>query len=350
MQVSGTAVLFGASQSERELWDAFVASHPAGHLLQSYAWGELKSAFGWETVRLALQEGEHLRAAAQVLFRHLPGTALAYIPRGPVLDWQDKEAAAALFAAMAAAGRRRGAAFLKVEPNLPDTPQARAHLQALGLRPARTVQPRATLVIDLLGDEELLAQMKPKTRYNVRLAMRRGVTVRPAAAASEVDLFYDMLLETGRRDSFGVHRPEYYRSVYRLLNQADMAVLLFAEREGRVLAGLWAAAWGSEAIYLYGASRADGQEHMPSYLLQWEAMRWARERGCTHYDLWGIPDSVARGTDPRQSFPKKNVRDGLWGVYRFKQGFGGRTACTVGAYDLPYRPWLYRLYRGLLGG
>lgn len=337
------------SGQEREGWDAFVAGHPRGHLLQSYAWGELKGAFGWETLRLALLEEGEIRACAQVLFRCLPLVSLAYVPRGPLVDWADEEATAALLEAIAAAGRSRRAIFLKVEPNLPDAPAHHERLRRMGLRPASTVQPRSTLVVDLATDEEeILARMKSKTRYNVRLAGRRGVTVRPSAGPEDVERFYDLLLETADRNEFGIHTQDYYQAVYRHFNRAGWGTLLFAEREGATLAALWAVAFGGEAIYMYGASQREGRRHMPTYLLQWEAMRWAKARGCTRYDLWGIPDSVLRGDDERADLEEKNVRDGLWGVYRFKKGFGGEPKRTVGAYDRVYHPWVYRFYRALL--
>ncbi len=336
--------------TDAETWDAFLLAHPQGHLLQSFAWGELKGAFGWEPLRLALVEGGETRAVAQVLFRRMAGVSLAYIPRGPVVDWADEEAVGLLLEGVARAGRARRVLFFKVEPNLPDTPEAHARMRMLGFVSARTVQPRSTIVVDLRPDEEaFLARMKPKTRYNIRLAGRRGVVVRPARGPEEVDLFYDLLRETARRDRFGIHTLDYYHALYRLFNQAGRGALLFAGREGETLAGLWVVAFGQETIYMYGASHEQGQRHMPTYLLQWEAMRWARAQGCTRYDLWGIPESVAQGEDPREHLPEKNVRDGLWGVYRFKQGFGGEVWSSVGAYDRPCRPWLYRVYRSFLG-
>ncbi|MGB9723618.1 MAG: lipid II:glycine glycyltransferase FemX [Chloroflexia bacterium] len=335
---------------EERRWDAFVAGHPGGHLLQSAAWGALKSAFGWEAVRLAVLEGGEMRAAAQVLFRRFPGFSLAYVPRGPVVDWEDTETLEVLLEGLERAGRARGALVLKIEPNRPEEAGFSERLRRLGFLPGRPVQPRSTWVVDLEGtEEEWLSRMKPKTRYNIRLAGRRGVRVRPACGPEEVDLFYDLLQETARRDAFGIHTRPYYQAVYHRLCESGLGVLLFAEREGEVLAALLAASWGREAIYLYGASRSRGQEHMPSYLLQWEAMRWARSRGCTRYDLWGIPDSVLEGGDEREERREKNVREGMWGVYRFKQGFGGRPLRTVGAYDRPGRPFLYRLYRRVLG-
>lgn len=335
---------------EERRWDAFIQEHPGGHLLQGTAWGRLKSAFGWEALRLAVMEGGEIRAAAQVLFRRFPGFSLAYVPRGPVVDWEDEEALEVLLKGMERAGRARRAIFLKIEPNRPEEAGFSERLRRLGFLPGRPVQPRSTLVVDLEGPEEaLLARMKPKTRYNIRLAGRRGVQVRPARGAEEVALFYDLLQETARRDAFGIHTQAYYQTAYHLLCEGGLGVLLFAEREGEALAALMAASWGREAIYLYGASRSRGQEHMPSYLLQWEAMRWARSQGCTRYDLWGIPDSVLEGGDEREERREKNVRNGMWGVYRFKQGFGGRPLRTVGAYDRPGYPFLYRLYRKALG-
>ncbi len=335
---------------EEYRWDAFIREHPGGHLLQSTAWGRLKSAFGWEVLRLAVLAGKEIRAAAQVLFRRFPGFSLAYVPRGPVVAWEDEAVLGVLLEGLVRAGRSRRSLFLKIEPNRPEDTGLSERLHRLGFFPGRPVQPRSTLVVDLEGTEEaLLARMKPKTRYNIRLAGRRGVQVRPARGPEEVALFYELLLETARRDAFGIHVQPYYQTAYHLLCERGNGVLLFAEREKKVLAALMAAAWGREAIYLYGASHSRGQEHMPSYLLQWEAMRWARSRGCIRYDLWGIPDSVLEGGDEREERREKNIRDGMWGVYRFKQGFGGRPLRTVGAYDRPVSPCLYRLYRRVLG-
>ncbi|MBN1484455.1 MAG: peptidoglycan bridge formation glycyltransferase FemA/FemB family protein [Chloroflexia bacterium] len=338
------------SEQQRADWDRFVAGHPQGHLLQSFAWGELKNAFGWEPLRLALLRQGQIQAAAQVLFRRLPLVSLAYVPRGPLLDWQDRAVTAAMLQAIAKAARSRRGIFLKIEPNRPDEPALHERLRGLGLRVGRCVQPRSSMLVDLRGSEEdLLASFKSKTRYNVRLAGRRGVTVRTAQSPADVNLFYEMLRETATRDAFGVHNQSYYQDFYRLFNQAGHGTLLFAEHQGQILAALWAAACGPEAIYMYGASRSEGQRHMPTYLLQWEAIRWAREQGCSRYDLWGIPDSIAQGQDERETLNEKNVRDGLWGVYRFKQGFGGEMVRTVGAYDHPYQRGLYWLYRQTLG-
>ncbi|MCC7362581.1 MAG: peptidoglycan bridge formation glycyltransferase FemA/FemB family protein [Anaerolineales bacterium] len=327
-------------------WDVNMAAHPAGHLLQTTPWGRLKSEFGWAAEVVAPTAA----AGALVLYRRLPlGLCLAYVPRGPVLDWADPAALPGLLPALAAAARKRGALCLKLEPGLNDTPAHIAWLTGLGLRPSpHTVQPRRSLVIDLRPAEPaILAAMKPKTRYNIGLAAKKGVTVRraptelgQAAASADVERFIALMAETGRRDGFGVHAPEYYRRAFALFAPSGQAVLALAEYQGAALAGVMAFALGKQAWYFYGASSDQERARMAPYLAQWEALRWARAQGAETYDLWGVPD--ADEAELEAGFEAR--RDGLWGVYRFKRGWGGRLTRTVGAWDWVYNPLLYRAY------
>ncbi|HOG47996.1 MAG TPA: peptidoglycan bridge formation glycyltransferase FemA/FemB family protein [Anaerolineae bacterium] len=320
-------------------WDEFASAHPHGHLLQSWAWGDLKARFGWQPLRLAVSDGSGLVAGAQVLLRRLPYRSLAYVPRGPVIDPGDNEAAAALLPAMLEVARRRGAIALKVEPPWLDAPTAEAWWAGQGFaRTRQTVQPRRTIIVDLRPSEEaLLAQMKPKWRYNVRLASRKGVTVRQGTAA-DLAVFHTLMVETGARDSFGVHTPAYYEAALRFASPAGSAALFLAEHEGQVLAGLMAFAFGTQATYMYGASSNHERQRMPNHLLQWEAMRWAKARGCTSYDLWGIAD-----------LEPDSPSAALGGVERFKAGFGGSTVRYAGAFDYVYSPLVYRAFSWLWG-
>ncbi|HSB89467.1 MAG TPA: peptidoglycan bridge formation glycyltransferase FemA/FemB family protein [Anaerolineales bacterium] len=313
-----------------DAWEAFLARHPDAHLLQSAAWGELKAHFGWEPVRLASSN-----AGAQLLLRRLaPGLTLAYVPRGPVGPWLS-----ALLPDLVAECRARGAFALKVEPEAPEGDPLETSLPAHGfLRAKHAIQPRRTIMVDLAGSEdELLDRMHPKTRYNIRLSERKGVQVRPW---DDLRTFHHLLQSTGERDAFGVHSEAYYRRAYELFHARGECELLVAEHDGRPLAALMVFARGSTAWYFYGASSSEGRNLMPTYALQWEAMRWARGRGCSRYDLWGVPD------EPESVLESEFTRrqDGLWGVYRFKRGFGGQLARTAGAWDLVLRPGLYRLY------
>jgi len=336
----------GSPSLDDARWDAFVAAHPAGHVLQLCPWGALKARFGWQAVRLAVEKDGRLRAGAQVLFRRLPlGRTLAYVPKGPVLDFTDDATATQLWAALHGLARSRRAVLLKVEPELPDDPALAGRLRDWGFRPSlQTVQPRRTLWVDLMADKEaILANMKSKTRYNVRLAARKGVWVREGTR-DDFDAFCALMQATGARDGFAVHSRAYYEAVHGLFVPADLARLFLAFYGDELLGGLMAFACGDKAWYFYGASSDRHRNRMPSYRLQWEAMQWAKARGCTAYDLWGIPDEDETALEAQ--FTERH--DGLWGVYRFKRGFGGRVHRYLGAYDTVYAPLWYKLYAALV--
>ena len=322
-----------------QVWDAFVEAHPRGHFLQLSGWGQFKATFGWEAVRVGLFEGDQILAGAQILLRPLTRLPIAprfaYIPKGPVVDWNRRDLVDVLFQAIHAEARRRYAVMLRLEPELRDAPAHRSRLQALGLTPSlRWIQPRTTVWIDLTPDEEaILKRMKQKWRYNVRLAGRKGVAVREGDA-DDVEAFIALMQATGERKAFGVHAPDYYRAFWRIFAPSGRAALLLAEFEGEPLAGIMVGRLGRQAYYFYGASGNRHRNLMPSHRLQWEAMRWARARGCTSYDLWGVPDAVA--DDPDAPIP--NPPEGMWGVWRFKRGFGGQVVRYVGAWDRGYWP------------
>lgn len=302
------------------------------HLLQTEAWGALKTGFGWQWLTVA---------ETVVLLRRLPlGLTLAYIPRGPRLAWDDPAAAAAALAAVHTACRARGAIFLKIEPDLPDTPAHTATLAGLGFHPSpQTIQPRRSLIVDLRGTEEdVLGRMRQKTRYNIRLAPKKQVTCR---ATDDVAAFNALLQVTGRRDGFGVHTPAYYEAAYARFHPSGQCALFLAEYAGAPLAGVMAFHLAGRAWYFYGASSDHERQRMAPYLAQWEAMRWARAQGAQVYDLWGVPDEDEAALEA--GFETRS--DGLWGVYRFKRGWGGHLVRTVGAWDRPYQPALYQAYR-----
>ncbi|MBI4302438.1 MAG: peptidoglycan bridge formation glycyltransferase FemA/FemB family protein [Chloroflexi bacterium] len=329
-------------------WDALVADLPQAHFLQSYEWGQFKSHFGWSVERWAQESGRRSVAAAQVLFRRTPLGTMAYVPRGPLVALDDEVEARPFLSALLEVARRRRAIFIKMEPSGRET---RALLSA-GFRPSPlTIQPKTTMVVDLTPDISVIASaQKPKTRYNIGLAARKGVQV-TEGGTGELPIFYRLLRETGTRDDFPIHSRDYYEQAFRILG--DKLRLFLASYQGEILAGIIVAIFGREAIYLYGASASHHRQLMPNYLLQWEAMKWAKGQGCTSYDLWGIPDE-APGTSLSEAV---NRRGGLWGVYRFKQGFGGNLVVHGGALDYvcsPARYWLWtqiapRLQR-LLGG
>lgn len=319
-----------------DTWDDLVAQDPRGHLLQTWAWGELKGAFGWFPVRFAVERDGALVAGAQVLYRRIGPVRLGYIPRGPVLVQDDPEVLEVLWRAVHRRSRRMRAVSLKVEPEWRDEfAQRHDSLTAHGFRPSsECIQPRRTIIVDLsASEEEILARMKPKWRYNVRLSARRGIVVRPGEI-SDTDAFYRLMRVTGQRDQFAIHSLDYYRRAMELFVSSQRVCLLLAYYEDQLLAGLIAYAFNKHSWYMYGASSNAYRQLMPNHQLQWRAMQWARERGCTQYDLWGVADE-----DPA------SPTAALSGVQRFKAGFGGEVVRYVGAYDYVYSVSLSRLMR-----
>ena len=311
-------------------WETFLDGHPEAHLLQTVAWATLKSRFGWEAH--VVQAGE---TGAMVLLRQLvPGFKLAYIPRGPV-----GSDLLHLLSSIDTFCLERSVFELKVEPDARWNAELAQKLETAGLQPSpQAIQPTRTIVVDLRPEEgEILSRMKQKTRYNIRLAARKGISVRPW---SNIGGFASMMDETAARDEFGAHSQSYYQTAYDLFHPDGSCELFVAEFNGDPLAALMVFARGARSWYFYGASRSAHREKMPTYLLQWEAMRWAKARGCESYDLWGIPDHDER--DLEREFQDRS--DGLWGVYRFKRGFGGEVVRSMGAWDRIYQPLRYRAF------
>lgn len=311
------------------------------HLLQSPYWQTFKSQFNWAGRSISLPD---CTAPVSILFRRLPlGLNFAYVPKGPTINWQDNRAVETALRELKRAGRQRGTFFLKVEPDAAADPAVTDAFRRAGFTPGRTVQPQATVLVNIaLPEETILAEMKPKCRYNIRLAQKKGVTVRPGTA-EDVAVFYRLSLITGNRDGFGIHPPDYYRAVFESFPPENRALLLACYAD-EPLAGLMVFAWQGRAYYLYGASGDQHRNLMPAYLLQWEAIRWAKAQNCAVYDLWGIPNAPLETLEAE--FEQRN--DGLWGVYRFKRGFGGAVAYSAGAFDFVYHRPLYALFTRLL--
>jgi len=321
-------------------WNRELLALPGYHALQTWQWGLVKSRFGWQMHPLRFLDGEKAVGQALLLTRNLPGLPwrLAYTPRGPLFPYEDADLTAALLSALQREARRRRALFLKIDPDIdPNSVAGRAlreRLSASGWRfSPQQIQFRNTALLDLSADEgTLLAGMKQKSRYNVRLAARKGVRVEIGTEA-DFPAFYSLYQETAARDRFLIRPYAYYETAWRTFRRAGMGVLLlaFVPGEENAVAGLFLFLFGRKAWYMYGASSSRGRKLMPNYLLQWEAMRWAKAHGVVTYDLWGAPEQLTE-SDP------------MWGVYRFKIGLGATFREGLGAWDYPFHRSAYRLY------
>jgi peptidoglycan pentaglycine glycine transferase (the first glycine) len=363
-------------------WNKLIASLPGSHLLQTWEWGQVKAQFGWKPQGIAWSETStgtiayttfagisslpnRPLAAALILQRTLPIGGFAvrlrvlYVPKGPILDWANAPLQITVLDDLQALARQSGAIFIKIDPDvrlgegLPGQPgsqedpigfEVTAHLKERGWRFSdEQIQFRNTVLIDLSpSEEEMLGRMKQKTRYNIHLAERKGVSVRVGTPA-DWGLLYHMYAKTSLRDGFVIRGEEYYRTVWNTFSSnppapnasVPMIEPLIAEVAGEPVAAVIVYRFAGKAWYLSGMSVDAHREKMPNYLLQWEAMRRAKAAGCCIYDLWGAPEAF-------------NEMDPLWGVFRFKEGLGGRVVRTLGAWDYPARPVIYRLYSQIL--
>jgi peptidoglycan pentaglycine glycine transferase (the first glycine) len=343
------------SISDRAQWNAAVTSLPGAHLLQSWEWGELKRKYGWEAHRLLWKdERGNPFAAAQILQRSLPLPGIGrrfsifYCPRGPALQWSEAALRSKVLEDLGCFTLNQKAVFLKIDPGFPlsfsdansseklvEYPAGRsvlASLEELGWRPSgEQIQFRNTFLLDLSKTEAaILSGMKQKTRYNIRLADRRGVSVRQGDV-NDFDLLYQMYAETSIRDGFAIRDPAYYHEAWGSFIQAGLAQPFIAQVNETPVAAVIVYRFADTALYMYGMSREQHREKMPNYLLQWEAIRWAKEQGCSKYDFWGAPETL-------------DAQDPLWGLYRFKSGFGTQFVRSPGAWDYVTKPLLYWFY------
>ena len=321
-------------------WDAFVTAQPHAHLLQLSSWGDLKSRFGWKSKLIALAHEDEIRAGALVLLKRLPlgFGEMAYVPMGGYLT--DSELYPQLWQAIR---NETGASFLKLEPG--NFPAAADHdLASMGFQPSpQTIQPRSTIIIDITADDDtILKRMNQGTRRKIRKSLSNEVIIEAGSRADLEDVNH-LMQETGERNAFGVHSSAYFDAVYEIF-MPRYGVMLLARHAGDLLAAIMVFVLGDTAWYLYGASARTKGNLYASYGIQWAAIQWAKQRGCRYYDLWGVPDLDAATLEA--TF--KDRKDGLWGVYGFKRGWGGEIRRSLGAWDLAFNPLVYTAYRTAL--
>jgi peptidoglycan pentaglycine glycine transferase (the first glycine) len=338
--------LVSPTESQREAWNAFAAQAPFFAMIQSWEWGEFKEKLGWRVVRLAIEEQEQILASAQMLIKPIPSglVSVAYVPGGPLGNWQDKATMSRLLAELVRVAQQHRAIFLRIEPAHLNNPATHQFLCQQGFRSnPYTNQPRTTIILDLTLDlDDILKQMRKKTRQYIRRAAREGVTVR-IGGRKELSAFYDLMRITGRRGGFSPRIRDYYEYEWQTLASNERAILLMAYYQDQLLAGRMAFCFGNRAAEFHAGSSNEYTHLRPNYLLVWEAIKWAKAQGCRTYDLWGIPDEVGQAVYEGKDLPKKERTDGLWGVYRFKRGFSEKVVYYMGAHDYVFSRPLYWL-------
>ncbi|HHY13954.1 MAG TPA: peptidoglycan bridge formation glycyltransferase FemA/FemB family protein [Thermoanaerobacterales bacterium] len=326
---------------DRELFNDFMSTGPKSHVLQSYEWGELKELTDWKPIRLLVKDGEKIRAGISILKRPGPmGTSIYYAPRGPVADFNDTEALDFLLKDIKARARKDGAILLKIDPDIPisEKEPVEKYLKTRGFKSTTKdlnfegVQPRFVFRLPLEKPlDEIMMSFHRKTRYNIRLAGRRGVEIRDNCTREDLKKFYEILLVTSERDEFLVRDYIYYEQIWDKLIEKGIAKLFMAEYKGKPIAGTIAFIFGKKAWYIYGASSNKHRNVMPNYAIQWAMIEWAKENDCIMYDFRGVSGDLSPDNP-------------LYGLYRFKKGFNGEFTEFIGEYDLPFSKPLYILW------
>ncbi len=358
-------------------WNSIISHLPNPHFLQTFEWGQVKARYGWTpfyavwfadgsfsiTSQLADPQSTTPVAACLILKRAIPirgfaaRVSILYAPKGPLLDWANASLRDRVLNNLQSFTQKQGAIFLKIDPDVVlgrgisgteggmdesgGTIVQSDLMQRGWVYSSDQIQFRNTVLIDLHPtEEEMLARMKQKTRYNIRLAEKKGVSVR-GGTAEDFPMLYRMYAETSVRDGFVIRDQDYYQTVWmtflkpsNVLAQPSM-IPLIAEVNNEPVAGLFLFMFSGRAYYVHGMSREIHREKMPTYLLQWEAMKRAKAVGCTVYDLWGAPE-------------KFDESDPLWGVYRFKEGLGGHVQRTLGAWDHSPNKFWYKMYSEII--
>lgn len=317
--------------NEQNLWESFRGTCPGNSFLQSWIWGQFQKNYGYEVLRLGYEEKGQLCSIAQCLKYDLrKGGWYWYSPRGPL--WVGGAPALAGRATCAFRDelrRRADAVFWRVDPLI-------SGLEKMGSNAFREMQPRETLQVDLTKSaEEILSQLKPKTRYNIRLAQKKGVTISNGHDSVAVSTFCRLARETSRRDHFHYHRDEYYQKLLETMGPIGAAEVVVASFDREPLAANIIIYDGEDATYAHGASAERHRELMAPQFLQWECISRARQRGAKIYDFYGI---ATRGAQVKP-----------WqGITRFKEGFAPAGSTTriyqqyPAARDFPFQPTLYR--------
>ena len=316
------------NESFKKQWDGL-----AGHIIQSWTWGEFRKKTGVKLLRIGYFKNGKLKSCYQVTFHKIPFTkfTVGYLPKSKI---PEKE----VLRFLTKVAKSNNAIFVKLEPNvIKDTAEAKRVKELLSnnnvTQSNKAIFASHTFLIDLeKSEEQLLSAMHPKTRYNIRVARRHGVKIEEVNDTKSFEIFIKLQKETAARQNFFVHPDDYYRKMWQTLKPEKLVHLLLVKYKGEVLAAWVLFRFGKTIYYPYGGSQDKFKNLMASNLLAWQAVRFGKKLGCEVFDFWG-----ALGENPNQNDP-------WYGFHRFKAGYGGKLVEFVGTFDLIINKPLYYFF------
>jgi lipid II:glycine glycyltransferase (peptidoglycan interpeptide bridge formation enzyme) len=313
---------------ELEIGDKESYNRVTNHPLQSWEWGEFREKTGVKVIRIGTFDGKNLVSGFQITIHPIPYLpfTIGYFPKGEMPD-------EAVLNALSKIGQENNCIFIQIEPNVIQL-SAISHQLSDNLIPsARPLFTKYTFHLDLTQTEEqLLANMHPKTRYNIRVAQKHGVTIVEDNSPEAFEAYWKLTQETTERQGFYAHSYEYHKNMWDILSRVGIAHLLTARINGEILVAWILFLFKDVLYYPYGASSMVHKEMMASNLMMWEAIRWGKTQGAKLFDMWGTPGPNPKPTDP------------YFGFHRFKLGYGPKLVEFVGSYDLVLMPVQYKIY------
>ncbi|HZK25505.1 MAG TPA: peptidoglycan bridge formation glycyltransferase FemA/FemB family protein [Oscillospiraceae bacterium] len=324
-----------------ELYDEFLAKSAYGDMLQTFSWGEIKKT-DWEAVRAVVEDdNQQICAAMSILLRRIPliNRTIAYVPRGPILaDTTDSQLIHYTLEALTTLARQHGAIVIKIDPAIPEGLLSPQDLQDNGFHLTGTdhefggTQPRYTFRLPLTGSEdEIFARFTKKMRYKIRYGPKNGLSFRSNEETSIAD-FYTALSQTGERNDIMTRSPEYFQRVYDELKKDDRVLLCTGYIEGEPVISSLTFALGDKAWAVYGGQTNKYRKLYTYHAMNWERIKWAHRKGAVWFDFYGVPGNV------EEDHP-------LFGLYQFKQSFGGDYLAFIGEWDKPLSPAFYWLWQ-----
>lgn len=307
------------NQKQKNLYNRAV-----DHIMQSWEWGEARKDLGVPLLRYGIFKSGRLSRAFQLTLHKIPLTKyyVGYLPKGPS---PDKELAQAL----EIIGKERNCAFIKIEPNITKSSEPYSVYPTF-LPSPKPLFTKYNFVVDLnLSEEELSAKFHPKTRYNIKVALKKGVKIEERVDDKAFDIYLKLYFETCRRQKYFGHNEQYHRKIWEGLKSANMARILLATYGKEPLTAWMLVNFKSTLYYPYGGSSDKHREVMSSTLIAWEAIKLGKKLGCKRFDMWGSLGPDASPKDP------------WFGFHRFKAGFKGRLVEYIGSFDLVFNPALY---------